>query len=277
MTVSIFCSKRIFQVWIVAPNCTRFLDAILFKLFLWHSTSCTRSITTIITMLITRVPLPREVFSTPSAILRTSTEPLHHVRVEVVDSTVTTPTAPLATFIQALCPNTLLIPEACRIPVGSKVWSQLISTTGDDILQFLLCLVIAITSSLWATESLPHQGISQVSLCHTLGTTTILVIVRFPVEKLGSLCEVFDDEVPHFLVSLSSRLHRCIAEILTCSKHWHTTESGSQPSIEVTTKRTSLALTSLFGSFTDLICLLKTCQIKVGTSNSSISMSPAFT
>ena len=277
MTFTILCTDRILQVWIVAPNCIRFFDAILFEFFRWHSTCCTRSITTIIAMLITRVPLPREIFSTPSAILRTSTEPLHHVRVEVIDSTVTTPTAPLVTFIQALCPNTLLIPEACRIPVGSKVWSQLISTTGDDILQFLLCLVIAITSSLWATESLPHQGISQVSLCHTLGTTTILVIVRFPVEKLGSLCEVFDDEVPHFLVSLSSSLHRCIAEILTCSKHWHTTESGSQPSIEVTTKRTSLALTSLFGSFTDLICLLKTCQIKVGTSNSSISMSPAFT
>ena len=178
--------------------------------------------------------------------------------------------------MQALSPDTLLVPESCRIPVGSKVWHQLISTTINDILQFLFCLGIAVIGNLRAAESLPHIGISQVSLSHTLGTTTILVIEWFPIKKFGSLREILNDEVPHLLVSFSSCLHWSITEVLTSLKHRHTTKGGSQPSIEITTESTSLTFTLLFGIIANLIGFLKTSQIEVGTSNGSISMSPSF-
>lgn len=178
---------------------------------------------------------------------RTSAEPLHHVGIGKRDSAVIAPAAPLGTLVQTLSPNALLVPEARGIPVGGKVGCQLIRAAIDDIFQFLLCLGIAFGCNLRTAIGLPHIGIGQISLGHALGATAILIVVRCPFEKLGSLGEVLDDEVPHLFISFCCSLDRCGAEVLTRSEHGHAAKGCGQPGVEISSQGTRFAFAELLG------------------------------
>ena len=102
------------------------IERLSFRL-LENSTRVARTIATLITLLVTRVPLPREEQRTPATVFRTSCIPFQHqLRSKVI------PLPPVLTLIELLTPNRLRSPSRSRVPKCGERFVEFISLTVED-------------------------------------------------------------------------------------------------------------------------------------------------
>lgn len=131
------------------------------RIDLRHSTCVARTFTTLVALLIARVPLPREVERTPTAVLRTCGVPLQHqLRGEVA------PATPVGAFVKLLNPDGLGSPCRSGVPQRGERVVELVDATvqnlleavGSELIELLsLGLVLCLSvGTVGQTISLPH-------------------------------------------------------------------------------------------------------------------------